>query len=136
NKHFGAMVQVILANNGYIDKFIGDAVMAVFGVPLSSPTDSLRAVKAAVAMQATLAALNHSHAFGTESLSMGIGIHTGRLVAGNVGSEERKEYTVLGDTVNLASRIESLTKTYGTHILISDATFREVRHDESLFLRE
>ncbi|MCB1326807.1 MAG: adenylate/guanylate cyclase domain-containing protein [Leptospiraceae bacterium] len=136
NTFFSGMVRVILERTGYIDKFIGDAVMAVFGVPFGADDDAERAVLAAIDMQHALRRLNQAGAFGPEPLTMGIGIHTGLLVAGNVGSPERMQYTVIGDAVNLASRIESLNKLYGTHLLISDATYKAVRENTDLRLRE
>jgi len=121
NRHFSEMTEIVFANSGFLDKFIGDAIMAVYGIPFSDDDDADRAVASAIAMQRRILELNNSGAFGTYRLSMTIGIHYGRLIAGNVGSLRRSDYTVLGDTVNLASRIQSLNRLYGSTILLSDA---------------
>ncbi len=110
---------------GVVDKYIGDAIMALFGAPLTAPDDPQRAVEAALAMVAALPALNDK--FGRDGwppLAIGIGIHTGIVVAGNIGSATRLNYTVLGDTVNLASRLEGLCKQYAVPVIVSEATMR------------
>jgi adenylate cyclase len=127
NEYFTAMVDVIFGYEGTLDKYIGDAIMAVFGTPYSHPDDPLRAVKTAVDLQRTLKNLNTKwKGEGKDRfLAVGCGIATGPVVAGSIGSEKRLEYTVIGDTVNLASRIEGLTK--GGQILICENTYKAVK---------
>ncbi len=132
NTYLDAMVKAILAHRGTIDKFIGDAVMAEFGSPLSqgAKTDMLNAVRAGLAMRRSLANLReHLQATDQPPLFHGIGISYGDVIAGNIGSEQRMEYTVIGDTVNVASRIESLTKRLGTDFLITVPAYELVQND-------
>ncbi len=123
NEYLTEMSSIIEDEAGVIDKYIGDAIMALFGVPLAHPEDAVQAVRAAVRMETALNRLNSSLAQrGKPPLGIGIGINTGLLVAGNMGSQNRLNYTVIGDNVNLASRLESLTRQYGVNILLSEAT--------------
>ena len=125
NDYLGTASALIDQRAGVVDKYIGDAVMALFGAPLVAPDDPQRAVEAALAMVAALPALNDKFgADGWPPLAIGIGIHTGIVVAGNIGSATRLNYTVLGDTVNLASRLEGLCKMYGVPVIVSETTMR------------
>jgi adenylate cyclase len=130
NEYFSEMVSVVIKYEGTLDKFIGDALLAVFGAPIAHPDDAKRAVFAALEMQEKLKEFNKKRVKkGKNEIRIGIAVHTGNLVAGNIGSEVRMEYTVIGDTVNLTSRLEPLNKQFGTQILISESTYSEVKDD-------
>ena len=121
NKYFSAMSDIIFLHGGTLDKYIGDGLMAIFGAPTVGEEDALNAVKAAVTMQKQVAKLNDElRAEGYENISIGIGLHTGEATIGYIGSDKRSEYTAIGDTVNLASRLES--NAIGGQILMSEAT--------------
>jgi adenylate cyclase len=123
NQYFTAMTAEVWARGGMVDKFIGDAVLAVFGAPVSRPDAARHAAEAALAMHRALAQLNRTWTpRGWPALEMGIALHTGSVIAGNVGSPERMEYTIIGDAVNVTARIEELNKVYGTRVLLSAAT--------------
>jgi adenylate cyclase len=124
------MADQVLAHQGTLDKFIGDAVMAIFGAPVALPDHAERACRAALAMVAELETLTTKWtAEGREPFRMGIGINTGEMVVGNLGSEQLFDYTVVGDGVNLGARLESLNKEYKTklHIIISETTYEAAK---------
>jgi adenylate cyclase len=117
----------VFAHHGTLDKFVGDMVMALFGAPLDDPRHADHAVEAALDMVDALAVLNARwQAEGRPALDIGIGINTGPMIAGNIGSNAIMSYTVIGDAVNLGSRLESLNKQYGTRIIISQATRKQL----------
>lgn len=128
NEYLSAMTQIVLENHGTLDKYIGDAIMAIFGAPLDDPDHAIHACHTALRMNERLLQLrSHWIEAGKPALSIGIGINTGPMVVGNMGSARRFDYTVLGDNVNLASRLEGLTKMYGTSIIVSDTTWQAVQ---------
>jgi adenylate cyclase len=123
NEYFTRMVDIVFRHKGTLDKFVGDMVMALFGAPLDDADHAEHAVDAALDMLEELQRLNERWmAEGRPALDIGIGVHTGPMIAGNIGSEAIMSYTVIGDSVNLGARLESLNKNYGTRIIISDAT--------------
>jgi adenylate cyclase len=128
NEYFTLMVDVIAAEGGMLDKFIGDAIMAAFGLPAPHDDDEDRAVRAAIAMIAACQRFSGERtARGQLPVDMGIGLHTDMVVSGNIGSAKRMDYTLIGDGVNLASRLESACKQYSARILISEATYGRLR---------
>jgi class 3 adenylate cyclase len=126
NRYLSEMVDSVITHGGVLDKFIGDAVMAVFGVPVGNggvDEDARAAVRCALDMCRRLDTLNDERrADGRPPIEIGIGVHTGELVAGNIGSPQRMQYTVIGDTVNVCSRIEGLTRGLQRRILVSEVT--------------
>eukprot|EP01012_Entosiphon_sulcatum_P017922 TRINITY_DN2267_c0_g1_i1.p1 TRINITY_DN2267_c0_g1~~TRINITY_DN2267_c0_g1_i1.p1 ORF type:complete len:1423 (+),score=218.53 TRINITY_DN2267_c0_g1_i1:40-4269(+) len=130
NDYFGYMCECVLSRNGIIDKYVGDAIMAVFGHPSPHPDDARNACEAAVAMLDQLRNLNSQRGKkGDPPLQIGIGINTGPVVSGNIGIARRMEYTVIGHHVNLASRAEGMTKQYGVTALITQNTYSRVEKD-------
>jgi adenylate cyclase len=122
-EYFNVMTPIIYHYGGTVDKFIGDAVMAFWGAPLPDPLHAEHAVRAAIDMQMAMQALAvRLTERGLPTIAMRIGVHTGRVVVGNIGSQSRFSYSVIGDAVNLASRLEGANKAFGTGILVSEAT--------------
>jgi len=129
NIHFSVMADIILRHNGTIDKYIGDAIMAFWGAPVRMEEHAEQAVLAAIDMLEGLKEVNKTlkeRGFDME-LNIGIGINTGVATIGNIGSEQKKNYTVVGDTVNLASRLESITKEYKAPLIFSESTYEKIK---------
>ena len=128
NDYFTIMVDCITDEGGMLDKFIGDAMMCIFGTPIPHEDDPDRAVRAAIRMMTDLKVFNEKRAAeGKMPIDHGMGVNTDSIVSGNIGSPKRMDYTVIGDGVNLAARIESACKQYGAHILISEFTYKAVK---------
>lgn len=128
NEYLSAMSDIIMAHQGTVDKYIGDAIMAIWGAPLSDQDHAIHALRAAMAMRQGLRNLQPEWCQkGLPAIEIGVGINTGRVSVGNFGSSQRFDYTVIGDNVNLASRLEGLNKLYGTSILISESTHEAVK---------
>jgi class 3 adenylate cyclase/HAMP domain-containing protein len=128
NTYFNIMVSIIIENQGIIDKFIGDAIMAVFGAPVLHDDDPVNAVKTGLKMLDSIKTFNRKQtASGRPPFKIGIGLNTGEVVVGNIGSNQKLDYTCIGDAVNLASRLEGLTKIYGVPLIISEFTYQGSR---------
>jgi adenylate cyclase len=125
NALFTPLADTILEHRGTIDKFMGDAVMAFWNAPLPDTDHAVKACRAALAMQERLAAFNAERGAGSEPVRLGIGLNTGACVVGNVGSPQRFDYSVLGDVVNTAARIEEATKEFGAAIIVGEATAQQ-----------
>jgi len=135
NRYFSAMTDIIFAHGGTLDKFLGDGMMALFGAPTTTPDDASNALNAAVAMQRRVLSINRElEEEGLPSLGVGMGLHTGEVTVGYIGSERRSEYTAIGDAVNTASRLESNAR--GGEILMSDATAKAAHRRYELKRRE
>jgi len=135
NEYLTAMTDIVFKYDGLLDKYMGDAIMAVYGAPIDQTDHALRACRTALDMMAELAKLQKKWAAeGRPALNIGIGINSGDMVVGNMGSQMRFDYTVMGDAVNLGSRLEGINKEYGTNIIISEFTYNVVK--DELFCRE
>jgi adenylate cyclase len=133
NRYFSAMSEIIFAHGGTLDKYMGDGLMAIFGAPNATPEDAKNALKTAITMQKRLATLNKElESEGFARINVGIGLHTGVATVGYIGSDRRSEYTAIGDTVNLASRLESNAR--GGQILVSEAVAAQAGGDLFTFL--
>jgi adenylate cyclase len=129
NDYLQRMVQIVDEHGGIVDKFIGDAIMAVFGAPVSKPDDAYRGVCAGLQMVEELERFNRDQGEkGGIQIEVGIGLHTGDLIAGNIGSDKKMEYTVIGDTVNAACRVEALTKDLGYPLLATRECLKAAGH--------
>lgn len=127
-EYLNTMTEIVFTYGGTVDKYVGDAIMALFGAPLSYGDDAARAVRAALEMQERALVLSPSwEARCGRPLRIGVGINTGEAVVGSIGAERRLEYTAIGDTVNLASRLEGVTKDFKVSIVISQTTYKEVQ---------
>ncbi len=135
NRYFSTMVEIIKKHGGTIDKFIGDAIMAEFGTPVSYEDNCRRAVMAAYEMRDALPGIEMGDLVMPDGMvfNIGIGIHYGEVIVGSIGSKDKTDYTVIGDNVNLASRLEGLTKTYGTQILVSESVRADAGEDSFSF---
>lgn len=130
NKYFESMVNVITEHNGVVDKYMGDAIMAFFGAPVSHDDDALQSVLSGLDMIEKLDDFNVWQVKqGREKFNIGIGINYGIVTIGNIGSDKKMDYTIIGDMVNLASRIEGLTKVYKEPILITESLYSEVKDE-------
>lgn len=135
NRYFSTMVEIIKKHGGTIDKFIGDAIMAEFGTPVSYEDNCRRAVMAAYEMRDALPTVEMGDLVMPDGMvfNIGIGIHYGDVIVGSIGSKDKTDYSVIGDNVNLASRLEGLTKTYGTQILVSESVRLDAGEDSFCF---
>ncbi|MGE3973214.1 MAG: CHASE2 domain-containing protein [Bdellovibrionales bacterium] len=130
NKYLTPMTALVFKNDGTLDKYMGDAIMAFFGAPIPYPDHAKKACQCAIDMIDLLPKLNQEFkAMGLPTIDVGIGLNTGEMSVGNMGSETVRSYTVMGDAVNLGSRLESINKQYGTRIIISEFTYEEVKND-------
>lgn len=128
NRYFSVMVDIIMEHNGVIDKYIGDAIMAFFGAPVSREDDPFQSVQAALDMVEGLRRFNKQQKeLKKPEFKIGIGINYGTVTVGNIGTEKKMDYTVIGDMVNLASRLEGLTKRYGEEIIIAESLFPYIK---------
>lgn len=135
NEYLTVMTDIVFKYDGLLDKYMGDAIMAVYGAPLDQPDHAIRACKTALEMMQALKKLQGKWTEeGRPALNIGVGINSGDMVVGNMGSQMRFDYTVMGDSVNLGSRLEGINKEYGTNIVISEFTHDIVK--DELYCRE
>jgi len=126
NEYLKSMTEIIFEEKGTLDKFIGDGILTIFGAPIKTDADCLHALKCAINMQNSMIGFSKGKLNLRKPLKIGIGLHYGEVIAGNIGSDKRLDYTVIGDTVNIASRIESLTKYYNIPIIASEAFIKTI----------
>ncbi|MDD8019017.1 MAG: adenylate/guanylate cyclase domain-containing protein, partial [Bacteroidota bacterium] len=130
NEYLSAMTDIILKNDGTLDKYVGDAVMAIWGAPMELPNSALSATRTALQMQEKIKEIDAKwKEAGKPGLVVRMGLNTDFMVVGNVGGSSRFDYTVIGDAVNLASRLEGANKTYGTRIMISERTYELIKSE-------
>ena len=129
DRHLSVMTEVVFQHEGTVDKFEGDMIMAFFGAPLPQSDHAERAILPALGMREKLATLQDQWRERTQTdLRIGIGIHTGQVLVGNIGSPRKMDYTIIGDTVNTASHLQDLTKEYDASVLLSGETYSRVKH--------
>jgi len=129
NRYLHEMTDIVFDEGGVLDKYIGDAVMAFWNAPFDQPDHAMRTVRAAIKMKDKLREMNEKKVFGEHiELHVGIGMNTGEMVVGNIGGERRYDFTVIGDSVNMASRTEGLCKPYGVEIIVTEYTKAELDH--------
>jgi class 3 adenylate cyclase len=131
NRYFSAQVDIIMNRNGIVDKYIGDAIMAFWGAPVKHDDDALQSVLAGLDMIDAVKVFNQGQEPGKPEFQIGIGVNYGTVTVGNIGSERKMDYTVIGDAVNLASRLEGLTKTYHADLLVSESLYAALRKQEA-----
>ncbi len=137
NEYLTVMTDIILDRRGLVDKYIGDAIMAFWGAPLKNENHAQDAINTTLSMIDALHRFNEEHEpLGDPPINIGIGLNTGEVTVGNMGSEKRFDYTVMGDNVNLASRLEGLSKTYGVNIIIGESTYRSIESGHEFLIRE
>ncbi|HUQ30226.1 MAG TPA: adenylate/guanylate cyclase domain-containing protein [Candidatus Paceibacterota bacterium] len=137
NEYLSAMTDIILEHGGLVDKYIGDAIMAFWGAPIENPNQEQDAARAVLQMTKNLEELNQEwKSRGIPHIAIGVGLNTGDVVVGNMGSIKRFDYTVMGDEVNFASRLEGLTKKYGTTCLVSESTYQKIKDNTFFVTRE
>ena len=130
NLYFSKMVEIIMSRRGIVDKYIGDAIMAFYGAPVRHDDDALQAALSGLDMIDALESFNeHQTRIGRPEFNIGIGLNYGLVTVGNIGSEKKMDYTVIGDMVNLASRLEGLTKQYGCPLIVSESVYRKINAD-------
>jgi class 3 adenylate cyclase len=130
NRYFTVMVDIIMARHGIVDKYIGDAIMAFFGAPVRHKDDALQSVLAGIEMSEALGQFNaQQRELGKPEFRIGVGINYGVVTVGNIGTEKKMDYTIIGDMVNLASRMEGLTKKYHQPLLISESLHQKVKDE-------
>jgi class 3 adenylate cyclase len=133
NEFHSRMVECIFGHGGTLDKYLGDGLMAYFGAPLDQPDHADRAVLCALDMQQSLDVLNRElEGRGLTALRMGIGVHSGPVILGDIGAARRREFTIIGDTVNVAARVEQLTKVTGAQVLVTEETRRKLASNPAL----
>jgi adenylate cyclase len=127
NKFLTPMTNIIMKNGGTIDKYMGDCIMAFWNAPIDTPNHKELAIKSALEMIDKLKELNNNNGFGDlNKINIGIGINTGKCIVGNMGSEQRFDYSVIGDAVNLASRLEGVSKNYDATLVVGEDTYRDI----------
>ncbi len=137
NNYLDPMTEIVLKHRGMLDKYIGDAIMAVYNAPVELKEHAREALLTSLEMLKKLTSLNEKFAtMGFPKINIGVGINTGEAITGNMGTEKRFDYTAIGDTVNLASRLEGLNKFYGTKIIISESTFNRLENKKQFFIRQ